>query len=357
MQLRKGREEACDGGAGRHGRLACSCCWRSRSAGPAQEPLAGLDAGAGLGPAGAARYDRSLQVSTWSSGCPEPPRARDLRGLARAALRARRRPAAHRPAGVQLRRAEQPAGGRLRHGALPLLARARREAALPVGVAGHVASRIRRSTPGCWRSRGSAQFLPGYLLDEQRKVAVSGEGRELDPDVQLHRSRQRGAQRLRRAARAGRLRSRARSRATSPRWSRARRRPPRHGNVARAPVLRAHAAALQPARRRAGAGDHAVPPRRAPRVPRGRDGTPRKTRSRATSRACGASTASTCSTTRTSPRSAAARPSSTTARTSRPPMRAASSRRPSRTRRKLFADARRPAALPGPHLSESPATR
>ena len=84
--------------------------------------------------------------------------ARDLRGLARAALRAHRRRGAHRPAGVQLRRAEQPSRGRLRHGQASLLARARRQAPLLLGAAGDDA--LRRAAPPGPARRAAPQPLP-----------------------------------------------------------------------------------------------------------------------------------------------------------------------------------------------------
>ncbi len=39
--------------------------------------------------------------------------------------------------------------------------------------------------PGLLAEPRLSQFLPGYLLDEQRKVSVSSEGRELGPDTQF----------------------------------------------------------------------------------------------------------------------------------------------------------------------------
>ena len=190
--------------------------------------------------------------------------------------------------------------------------------------------------PGLLAEPRLSQFLPEYLLAEQREVV--GE----QPRV-ASSGRTRSSPRA--AAWCATATTRGSSAASPSRRTLAgylaamvpRAAAPAPYDKTRAQdVLRAHAAALQPARRGAGAGDHAVPPGGARRVPRGRLGRQGGRVQGATSRACAARTASTCWTTRTSRRSTAARTRSTTARTSRPPMRAASSRRPSRTRRPRF---------------------
>ena len=127
--------------------------------------------------------------------------ARDLRGLAGAAVRAHPRPGAHRPAGVQLRRAEQPSRGRLRHGQASPPARARRQAPLLLGTAGHHA--LRRTAPPWAARRAAPQPVPaGAPARGAARGRGERQGPRADPGRPLHRARRPRLQLLRRAARA-----------------------------------------------------------------------------------------------------------------------------------------------------------
>ena len=122
--------------------------------------------------------------------------------------------------------------------------------------------------PGLLAEPRLAQFLPGYLVSAQQKVSVPTKGRQMgDYDEYSARGlllRNGYDQRL---DSGGSFESvladylfRMVPKAAAPDAVHA---------DARKDVLRAHAAALQPARRGAGAGDHAVPPDGAGRLPRG----------------------------------------------------------------------------------------
>ncbi len=191
--------------------------------------------------------------------------ARHLRGLARAAVRALRGAGAHRPAGVQLRRPEQPARGRLRHVAAALLARARRQAPLHLGAPDQFAGRL-ASAPRAARGR-AAHPVPAQVL---RARAARGRRRHRGQGARqrqrVHRPRAAALQRVRPAAGQGHLACHdalGLPLQDGPPGRRA------DGllTVACQDVLRAHARALQPARRGAGARDHAVPPDGAGGVP------------------------------------------------------------------------------------------
>jgi hypothetical protein len=150
---------------------------------PAQAPLAGPGAGDHLGAAGPASYDRTVKVDLVDR-LPEPPQLVIFGGS-----RAQRfEPAvAEKLTGlpafnfaVQNSRPED-AYAMARY----LFWRAPRVKLRCLWALQATSLSDSPLHPGLLAEPRLSQFLPGYLLDEQRRVAVSGEGRELGPDTQF----------------------------------------------------------------------------------------------------------------------------------------------------------------------------